>query len=188
MKARHWLVAAVAALALQPRSAAALDSWQVNATDVLTGVVPLGALWLTHAKDDRAGRDQYLWSMGTTLVVVTSARVLFNDHAIGERPNGNPYGFPSGHLAFFGAGAAFLQDRYGWRWGVPAWAAAGWTAYVRVEDDHHRWRDVVVASAVAAGVSRYFVTPYPDLTVKPLFRVGAGADHAAGLEFTYRFR
>lgn len=187
MTARRWLAAACAALLLQSRPAAALDSWQVNATDVLTGVVPLGALWLTHAKDDRAGRDQYLWSMGTTLVVVNGARLLFNEHEYGERPNGHPYGFPSGHLAFVGAGAAFLQDRYGWRWGAPAWAAAGWTAYVRVEDDHHRWRDVIVASVVAVGVSQYFVTRHPDLTVKPLFRLGGG-DDTAGLRLEYRFR
>lgn len=167
--------------------AAAVEDWEVAATDVLTGVVPLGAFWLTHAKDDREGRDQYLWSMGTTLVVVTTARVLFNDHDWGERPNGHPYGFPSGHMAFFGAGAAFLQDRYGWRWGVPAWTAAAYTAYVRVEDDHHRWRDVIVGTAVAVGVSQYFVTPYPDLTVKPLF--GGGSDGGAtGLALDYRFR
>ena len=185
MKRMTAVLAAFVALSLPPPPAAAVESWEVTATDVLTGVVPLGAFWLTHAKDDRAGRDQYLWSMGTTLVVVTSARLLFNDHEWGERPNGHPYGFPSGHLAFFGAGAAFLQDRYGWRWGLPAWAAAGWTAYVRVEDDHHRWRDVIVASAVAIGVSQYFVSPYPDLTVKPLFGIG---EDSAGLELEYRFR
>jgi hypothetical protein len=44
-----------------------------------------------------------------------------------------------------------------------------------------------VASAVAIGASQYFVTPFPDLTVKPLIgdRSGGGG---AGLQLEYRFR
>lgn len=185
MKRPHWLALLLLCPVLHAPPAAAID--EVTVTDVLTGIVPLGGFALTFAKDDPAGRRQYLWSMGTTLVVVTTARVLFNDHDWGQRPNGHPYGFPSGHLAYFGAGAAFLQDRYGWRWGLPAWAAAGYTAYVRVEDDHHRWRDIIVASAVAIGVSQYFVTPFPDMTVKPLVGDGSGGG-GAGLQLEYRFR
>lgn len=184
---KRTLAMAMLALALSlpaPRAAAAdIDSWEVAFTDVMTGVIPLGALWLTHAKDDKTGRKQYLWSVGTSLVVITGARVAFNEHDWGTRPNGHPYGFPSGHIAFLGAGAAFLQDRYGWKWGVPAWAATGYTAYVRVEDDHHRWRDVVVAGVFAFGASKYFVSRYPDATVKPLFGIGG----AAGLQVEWRF-
>lgn len=176
MKRRIRLALVLLALSLPaPRVAAAdIDAWELAATDVLTGVVPLGALWLTYDKDDGAGREQYLWSMGTTLVVINGARLAFNEHEWGTRPNGHPYGFPSGHLAFFGAGAAFLQDRYGWRWGVPAWAGAAYTAYVRVEDDHHRWRDVAVSSAFAFASSKYFVSRYPDTTVKPLVDLRSG--------------
>jgi membrane-associated phospholipid phosphatase len=183
MNKKQWLLLLMLLPALHaPRAAAD----EVAITDGLTAIVPLGGMLLTYTHDDPAGRRQYLWSMGTTLVVVTTARVLFNDHDWGQRPNGHPYGFPSGHMAFFGAGAAFIQDRYGWKWGIPAWAAAGYTAYVRVEDDHHRWRDIIVATAVAAGVSQYFVTPFPDTTVKPLFGDEYQKD-AVGLEIEYRF-
>lgn len=160
----------------------AVEQWEVAATDVLTGVIPLGAFWYTHNIDDRAGRDQYLWSIGTTLVTATSARVLFNDHDWGQRPNGKQYGFPSGHISFLGAGAAFIQDRYGWKAGVPAWAATAYTAYVRVETDYHRWRDVIVAAALAQGISWYFVEPYPQTRVLP-FSDG----EVNGLEVSYRF-
>jgi len=160
-----------------------ISSEEYIAADVLTGVVPLGAFWLTYLKDDKPGRKQYLWSMGTSMVVITSARVAFNEHEWGERPNGHPYGFPSGHAVFIGAGAAFLQDRYGWKWGVPAWAAAYYTDWVRVEDEHHKWRDIVVATAFAFGSSKYFVSRYPDATVTPLFDVGG----SFGLQLEYRF-
>lgn len=186
MSHRHWLSAVLLLPALYaPRAAAQVESWQINVTDVITGVVPLGALALTYAKDDAAGRRQYLWSMGTSLVIVNGARLAFNQHEWGERPNGHPYGFPSGHLAFLGAGAAFLQDRYGWKWGVPAWAGTAYMAWVRVEDDHHHWRDILVATAVVVGASQYFVTPFPDTTVTPLF--GIGDADTAGLQLEYRF-
>jgi len=178
------IVLALAAAPAQARDPGDVSHWEITATDVMTGVIPLGALWLTHIKDDEAGRKQYLWSMGTSLVVINSARLAFNDHDYGTRPNGHPYGFPSGHIAFLGAGAAFLQDRYGWAWGVPAWFATAYTAEVRVADDHHRWRDVITAGVFAFAASKYFVTRHPDMTVKPLFDLGSGA---GGLQLEYRF-
>lgn len=160
-----------------------ISSDEYLAADVLTGIVPLGAYWLTYLKDDKPGRKQYLWSMGTSLIVVNGARLAFKDHEWGTRPNGHPYGFPSGHLVFIASGAAFLQDRYGWKWGVPAYGAAYYTAWVRVEDEHHRWRDVGVATAVSILASQYFVSQYPDTEVKPLFGIGG----AAGLQVEWKF-
>jgi membrane-associated phospholipid phosphatase len=183
MKLRHWMAAMLLLAAAPGAIARDISHWEVTATDVMTGAIPLGALWLTHAKDDDAGREQYLWSMATSLIVINSARLAFNGHEYGTRPNGHPYGFPSGHIAFLGAGAAFLQDRYGWKWGVPAWTATAYTAYVRVEDDHHKWRDVLAAGLFAFGASKYFVTRYPDTTIKPLF----GADDLFGLQVEFRF-
>lgn len=179
---KSWLYALLLLPALHAPPAAAVESWEVTATDVLTGVIPIGAFWYTHNIDDRNGRDQYLWSMGTTLTVITTARVLFNDHDWGQRPNGHPYGFPSGHIAFLGSAAAFVQDRYGWKAGIPAWAATAYTAYVRVEDDHHRWRDVIVAAAFAQGASWYFVERYPGVKVLPF-----SDDDGAGLRVDYQF-
>jgi membrane-associated phospholipid phosphatase len=178
------LLLALGAAPAHARDPEDVAHWEITATDVMTGVIPLGALWLTHVKDDAAGRKQYLWSMGTTLVVINSARLAFNDHAWGTRPNGHPYGFPSGHLAFVGAGAAFLQERYGWAWGVPAWLATGYVAEVRVSDNHHRWRDVLVSAAFAQASAMYFATRYPDMTVRPLIDLGSGA---GGVQLEYRF-
>lgn len=184
MIARIALILTVLAFAT-PSAAREVSSKEVAATDVLTGVIPLGAFWMTHDRDDKAGRKQYLWSMGTSLVVINAARLAYNETHYGTRPNGHPYGFPSGHIAFLGAGAAFLQDRYGWKWGVPAWLATGYTAYVRVETEHHRWRDVLVSGVFAAAASQYFVSPYPDMTVRPL--IGDNYQEEVGLQFGYTF-
>ncbi|TJY61020.1 phosphatase PAP2 family protein [Sinimarinibacterium sp. CAU 1509] len=127
--------------------------------DIVTGVLPLASLAVAYFKDDGEGTKQFLRSTGVSLVLNTSLRVVFNQTSWGERPNGHPYGFPSGHVGFATSSAAFLQDRYGWKFGLPAYAAVGYIAYVRVDTDHHRWRDVIAGAAVSYGVSKLFVTP-----------------------------
>jgi membrane-associated phospholipid phosphatase len=177
------LLGIVLALAAAPAQARDISWYEITITDVLTGTIPLGTLWRTYNIEDKAGRKQYLWSMGTTLVFINTARLALNDSKWGTRPNGSPYGFPSGHIAFVGASAAFLQERYGWAWGVPAWIATAYVAEVRIEDEHHRWRDVLASSAFAYGSAKYFVTRYPDTKVTPLF--GEGGE--VGLQVAYQF-
>ncbi len=112
--------------------------------------------------------------------VLTSAlRLGFNETSLGERPNGNDYGIPSGHVAFVMSGAAFLHKRYGWKWGAPAYLAGAYVAYARVEDDHHHWRrDVIASTVLAYGVAMLTVTPenatYRHRLSGPIFSVCAG--------------
>lgn len=126
--------------------------------DIVTGLVPLGALSLAYFKDDTEGKKQWWRNTLASQFLNTAARVAFNS-SYGERPNGGEYGFPSGHVSFVVSGAAFLQDRYGWKYGVPAYALAGYVAWERVKDDKHRWRDVIAAGALSFGVAKLFVTP-----------------------------
>jgi hypothetical protein len=182
MKRLIGALALVVMLSSWSGRAAAVESWEVAAADVLTGVVPLGALGLAQYKEDKEGRRQWFWSTATSLVVNTAARVAFNDTDYGERPNGHPYGFPSGHMSFIVSGGAFLQERYGYRWGVPAHLMSAYVAYVRVETGHHRWRDVIAAAALSYGVSRIFVTPYEtEVAVAPL----VSEDGTLGVQLGY---
>lgn len=102
---------------------------------------------------------QWLRNTGVNQVLVSALRLGFNETSLGERPNGHPYGFPSGHQAFITSGAAFLGERYGWKWGTPAYMAAAYVAYVRVDEDHHHWRDIIASSVLAYGVAKLTVTP-----------------------------
>lgn len=154
---RFTLSAAVAAmLCLQCGSAAAADELP---GDIATGLLPLTTYAIIHLKDDDAGEGQFLRSVAASLVVNTTLRVAFNQTDLGERPNGSPYGFPSGHAAFVTSSAAFLQDRYGWTYGLPAYAVVAYVAWVRVDTDHHRWRDVIAGAGISYGISKLFVTP-----------------------------
>ena len=127
--------------------------------DIITGVVPVSSIAIAYFKGDTEGEKQWLRNVIANQLLASAARVGFNQTSWGERPNGHRYGFPSGHVAFVASGASFLQERYGWQYGVPAWLLTGYVAWNRVENDHHHWRDVIASGVVAYGVGKLFVTP-----------------------------
>ena len=175
------LCAAIGCSAAAPR-ALAVPSWEEPAGDVLTAVLPLGSLYYTYKYDDAEGRKQFYWCVGTNEVLNSAARLAFNQTYLGKRPNGHEYGFPSGHVGFISSAASFLWLRYGWEYGVPAYAAVGFVAYERIATDHHRSRDVIAAAALAHGVAMATVTSKKVPEVSPV--IGPGF---VGLEWNHPF-
>jgi hypothetical protein len=51
---------------------------------------------------------------------------------------------------------------------VPAYLLSGYVAYVRVDTDHHRWRDVIAGGLVGYAMSKLFVTPEGATQLAPL--------------------
>jgi membrane-associated phospholipid phosphatase len=161
-----------AALGLFAATAAAGDGPDIVATDILTAVVPLTGLAVAYFTDDTEGQKQWLRNTGVNQVLTSALRLGFNETSLGKRPNGNGYGFPSGHVAFVMSGATFLGERYGWKWGTPAYMAAAYVAYVRVDEDKHHWRDVIAAGALAYGVALLTVTPEKPSYLAPVIGPG----------------
>jgi hypothetical protein len=64
------------------------------------------------------------------------------------RPNGGAHSFPSGHTSAAFTGAEFIRKEYGWGWGAPAYFAAGFVAWSRVEADKHYTHDVLAGAAI----------------------------------------
>jgi len=126
---------------------------------VVMSALPVTALAIAYFKDDTEGEKQWLRNILANQLLTSVARLGFNQTSWGERPDGNGYGFPSGHVAFAGSGASFLEERYGWEYGVPAWMLVGYVAWVRVDNGDHHWRDVVASSVLSYGVAKLFVTP-----------------------------
>jgi membrane-associated phospholipid phosphatase len=78
-----------------------------------------------------------------------------------ERPDhSDDQSFPSDTAALAFAPAAFLWDRYGWQWGVPAYAAAAFVGWTRVDAKKHHWYDVAASAGIAWGYSQIFTTEY----------------------------
>lgn len=155
------------ALALPATPAKALEA-DLFATDLLTAIVPLTGLAVAHFSDDDEGEKQWWRNTLENQVVTSALRVGFNETSWGERPNGSDYGFPSGHVSTVTSGAAFLGQRYGWKWGAPAYLASVYVAYVRVDDDKHHWRDAIAGAAVAYGVAWLTVTPEHATSLAPI--------------------
>jgi len=92
------------------------------------------------------------------------------------RPNGDPRGFPSGHASASFATAMVLQEHYGWKLGVPAFAAAAYTAASRVTANQHWLSDVVFGAAVGVSAGRTVTIRLRDtpVTLAPLVVPGGG--------------
>ena len=123
--------------------------------DYLQIILPTSALVMTYTEDDIDGRWQFIKSFSTTTI---ATQVL--KHTVKKpRPVGDDLSFPSGHTSASFAGASFIQTRYGWKWGLPAYVAATYVGWSRVEADQHYVEDVLAGAALAIGVNHYFVTP-----------------------------
>jgi len=99
-------------------------------------------------------------------------------HVIREqRPNGADFhSFPSDSAAVAFSAASYLQIRYGWAYGLPAYALAAFVGYSRVEAREHHWQDVVAGAVIGWGASelttvrynQFAITAYPGAQGSPL--------------------
>jgi len=82
--------------------------------------LPVAALLMTAVKADKQGALQFAEAFAATEAVTYGLK-----YAIAERrPDGGTHSFPSGHTSAAFAGTSFIQQRYGWDWGIPADVAA----------------------------------------------------------------
>lgn len=144
----------------------------------------LTSLLIIIAKKDKKGFWQFAKSYGTTLGVTYALKYAIDK----PRPEGRTDGkaFPSGHTAVAFSGASFLQQRYGWEYGIPAYAVAGFVAYSRLEgyhDRHDGW-DVLGGIVVGVGSTYLFTTPYQREHLELSFN-SAGGDYLVGIKFKF---
>jgi membrane-associated phospholipid phosphatase len=125
-------------------------------TDVAIAL-PVIAGGISLAKTDWTGVAEL--GLDTVLTVGTAYALK---HVIKEkRPDGSDFqSFPSDTAALGFAPAQFLWDRYGWEYGLPAYAAATFVAYSRVDAQKHHWYDVTASAALAFGFSKLITTEY----------------------------
>lgn len=86
------------------------------------------------------------------------------------RPDGTSLSFPSGHTASAFASATVLQQHYGWKAGVPAYALATYIGASRLSENRHYLSDVIFGATIGIvagrtvtighGASRFGVTPF----------------------------
>ena len=111
-------------------------------------------------------RHDLMLAVGRTELATYSLKFSIN----AERPNGGGQSFPSGHTSMAFAGAEFIRKEYGGWWGVPAYLAAGYVGWSRVETKNH-WTSDVLAGAAIGIFSNHdvlnFTIPFGQLSVAP---------------------
>ena len=151
----RYTLAAVAIVALSVQGVLAKTTENLGTDLAIALAVIAGGITLT--KNDWTGAAQVTLD---TLLTVGATYGL--KHVIREkRPDGSDFqSMPSDTAALAFAPAQFLWDRYGWEYGVPAYAAAGFVAWSRVDARKHHWYDVAASAGLSFGVSKLITTEY----------------------------
>ncbi len=125
--------------------------------DFLFVALPAVALGTTLIKDDSKGTWQFAKGFLTNAALTMTLKLLIDK----ERPNmENNNAFPSGHTSVTFQSAAFIQRRYGWKYGIPAYVLSSYTGFTRVNADKHEVIDVLAGAVIGIGSTYLFTTPY----------------------------
>ena len=142
-------------LALVTASSLQAD-WQTEAGDIIQLALPVAALGATYIADDKEGRWMLVKSLTLNLAVSHTVKFTVDKW----RPKGqNPNSFPSGHTAAAFGGASFIQTRYGYAYGIPAYALATFVGYSRIRSENHYADDVLAGASLAMMSNWAFTEP-----------------------------
>ncbi len=161
----HAVRFSVLTLLLAISSAAQAEKSTIEKSgDLLQIAIPLTAYASTFYIDDVQGRNQFYKSFLTTFLITHALKITVNE----KRPGNNgTQSFPSGHTSAAFQGAAFIQMRYGWKYGLPAYAAAGFVGWSRIRANKHYPVDVIAGAAIGILSNYYFTTAYKGITLTP---------------------
>ncbi len=102
---------------------------------------------LLHKKDNE-GAFKMTEGFVYTFLATHALKILVGE----KRPNGsNNASFPSGHTSASFQAAEFLQLRYGYKYGIPAFTLATLVGYSRVKAKEHYWHDVIAGAMLGIG-------------------------------------
>ena len=150
-----------------------------TAGDILRVVLPAAGWGMSKYANDDEGTRQFYYSFATTVASTYALKQVINK----QRPDGSDNdAFPSGHASMAFQGAAFIQRRYGWAYGAPAYALATYVGYTRIDSDKHDSNDVIAGALIGIATSYYFAEPIHGFQLTPTTQYGS-----VGLQVTRRF-
>jgi membrane-associated phospholipid phosphatase len=163
MQARATIACAFCAvLASGAAEASTLTAPDRGLRDVGQGVaiaLPIIAGGISLYKDDWNGAGQLVLATGATV----GTSLLISHFVKEERPyckglvGCDNRSFPSDTAALAFAPAQYLWNRYGWEYGLPAYAAAGFVGATRIISKEHNVWDVA-ASGVISWTYNWIIT------------------------------
>lgn len=133
-----------------------------KSTDFLFSTPIAAGITTALIKKDYVGLKQLAFSTGTAIVtnyaLELSVKKVRPDHT-------GKHAFPSTHTLIAFTGAEYVQRRYGWKWGLPAFFVSSYVAWGRVNAEKHDWWDVAAGAAIGVGASYAFTKPLKNANI-----------------------
>lgn len=149
--------------------------------DIILFVLPATTLASTFIIGDTKGSWQFTKALILTEAVTYGLKYGVNK----QRPDmSNDNSFPSGHTSTTFQSASFIHKRYGFKYSIPAYALAGFTAFSRINAKKHDGWDILAGAVIGIGSSYLFTTEYQKEHMKLTFNSQEG-NYLLG--FTYKF-
>ena len=152
-----------------------------DAGDIILFALPAATLATTFIIGDKKGSWQFTKGLLLTEAVTYGLKYSINK----QRPDmSNNNSFPSGHTSTTFQSASFIHKRYGFKYSIPAYALAGFTAFSRIDAKKHDGWDIFVGAAIGIGSSYLFTTAYQKEHMELTFNSQEG-NYLLG--FNYKF-
>ncbi|GAA4311298.1 hypothetical protein GCM10023115_33120 [Pontixanthobacter gangjinensis] len=151
--------------------------------DVILFSLPAATLASTFIVEDAKPNGAWQFTKGLLLTVGVTYGLKFGINK--PRPDmSNDNSFPSGHTSTVFHSAGFVHRRYGFKYSMPAYALAGFTAASRIDSEKHDILDVIAGAAIGLGSNLLFTTEYQQEHMQLSFSSGDGSYL---LGYTYSF-
>ncbi|HEU0162050.1 MAG TPA: phosphatase PAP2 family protein [Rhizomicrobium sp.] len=149
---------ALVALLCAPQAAQAAGTKALTTSGTMVAIaLPVVAGGISIYKDDWNGAAQ----LGLNTVLTVGTAFALKQVIRERRPDGSDWkSFPSDTTALAASGSSYLWKRYGWEYGLPAFAASQFVSFTRVEAKKHHWYDTLASSVIAIGYSQLVVSRY----------------------------
>ncbi len=136
-----------------------LEHFLEKSGDIIQVALPAAGGLVTVLSKDWEGSKELLFSVSTNLAITYALKYTIRKKRPEDSREFNA--FPSGHTSSAFQGAAFIQRKYGWKYGIPSYLLASYVAYSRVEglNDRHDVWDVIGGAIVGIGSSYLFTKP-----------------------------
>ncbi|MDX1760895.1 MAG: phosphatase PAP2 family protein [Christiangramia sp.] len=149
--------------------------------DVILFALPAATLSSTFIVGDEKGAWQFTKGLLLTEAVTFGLKFGINK----PRPDkSNDNSFPSGHTSTVFHSAGFVHRRYGFKYSIPAYALAGFTAASRIDSEKHDILDVLAGAAIGLGSNLLFTTEYQQEHMQLTFSSGDG-QYLLGYTYTF---
>jgi len=129
--------------------------------DILQIALPVSAFASSFIwNEQQMAPMQFVKTMGTSFIITHGLKIIINK----QRPNGGDFSFPSGHTSAAFTGAAFIEKRYGFKYGIPSYLLASYVGWTRVHANKHDTWDVLGGAIIGIGSAHIFAKPHAKST------------------------